>query len=269
MAINAIGVINGLSLKDRGSRRVASSVRYGEAVRHRLDVYAPKDGAGPWPIIVFYHGGGWDSGDPESYEFIGRSLAALGYVVALPAYRLLPEAEYPVFLEDCALATRFVCEHAGDWGGDPSRVALGGHSAGAYNAAMVALDEGLRARAGLGQNLKGVACLSGPFDFFPFDGPISIRTFGAVRQPERTQPVNHVSADAPPFFLGQGGRDSIVYPKNTIALAARLREAGVAVEEHHYPKLEHALPMLALGRPLRFLAPVRAQLRDFFAKVLG
>lgn len=269
MPISLIGLINSLSLKDRGSRQVAAGVRYGGGARHRLDVYAPKTNRGPVPVIVYYHGGGWDSGDPENYEFIGRSLAALGYVVAMPAYGLLPEVEYPVFLQDCAEAARFVVEHAGDWGGDAHRVALGGHSAGAYNAAMVALDRDLRARAGLGENLKGVACLSGPFDFFPFDGPISIRTFGAVRHPERTQPVNHVSSAAPPFFLGQGGRDPLVYPKNTIALAARLREAGVAVDEHHYPKLEHAMPMLALGRPLRFLAPVRAQLSDFFAKVLA
>ena len=112
MAISLIGLINSVSLKDRGSRRVAASVAYGQEARQRLDVYAPKGARGPVPLIVYFHGGGWDSGDPENYEFIGRSLAALGYVTVLPAYRLLPEVEYPVFLHDCAEAVRFADQSA-------------------------------------------------------------------------------------------------------------------------------------------------------------
>lgn len=269
MAISLIGTINALSPKHRRSRRLMRNVHYGAAPRQTLDIYAPRWHSGALPMILWFHGGSWSSGAPGNYEFLGRSLAALGYLTILPGHRLLPEVEYPTFLEDCADAARFVVARAADWNGDTTRIALGGHSAGAYNAAMLALEPGLRSRAALETNLRGVACLSGPFDFYPFDGPISLRTFGAVRQPERTQPINHVSAAAPPFFLGQGGRDPIVYPRNSIALAARLRKSGVEVTEKHYPKLEHALPMLALGRPGRMLAPVRAQLHDFFAKVLA
>ncbi|SFV26441.1 Acetyl esterase/lipase [Devosia crocina] len=269
MPVSLIGLINRLTPKHKGSHKIASGLRYGPTARHRLDIYAPRQQDSPLPIIVYFHGGSWSEGDPESYGFIGRSLAALGYVVVLPAYRLVPDIEYPAFLEDCAAATRFVTENAEAWRGDRHKVALAGHSAGAYNAAMLALVPDLRLAAGLAQNLCGVAVLSGPFDFFPFDGPISLRVFGAVPNPRKTQPVVHVQASAPPFFLATGDRDRLVYPRNTAALAARLKAAGVTVEEHHYPRLEHAFPMLALGRLGRFLAPVRTQLRDFFAKVFA
>ena len=269
MAISPIGLVNALSWKDRGSRRIAEGVTFAEGGQLKLDVYGPVTQAGPLPVIVFFYGGGWTDGERGGYEFVGRALAALGYVVAVPDYRLVPTVEYPVFLDDCAAATRFVVEHAKEWGGDAEAVVLAGHSAGAYNAAMLALKPDLAEASGLSGRLKAVISISGPFDFFPFDDGISKRVFGAVAEPTDTQPIDHVRTGLPPFFLGTGDRDKLVSPRNTIKLAAKLRAAGGHVSEKHYPKIEHILPMLALGRPLRFVAPVLADVEAFLSSVFA
>lgn len=269
MAISPIGLVNMLTWKDRGSRRLAEGVAFEQSGRLKLDVYGPLTQDGPRPVIVFFYGGGWTDGERGGYEFVGRALAALGYIVVVPDYRLVPEIEYPVFLEDCAAAVRFVIDNAGGWGGDDKAIVLAGHSAGAYNAAMLALKPALFEMSALAGRLRAVACISGPFDFFPFDGPISQRVFGAADKPLETQPIEYVRADLPPFFLATGERDRIVYPRNSVALAEKLRLAGNRVSEKHYGKLEHILPMLALGRPLRSIAPVLPDLKAFLASALA
>lgn len=262
MVFSILSVINALSPGDRGSRKVARDVPYGPAERHKLDIYAPLHSRTPRPVVFFIYGGSWMDGTRTDYDFVGRALAALGYVVVIADYRLVPEVEYPGFLDDGTAALRWVVDNIARHGGDPARLALMGHSAGAYNAVMQALDDGCLARAGLLGQVRCVVGLSGPYDFFPFDGPISMRTFGAVRDPASTQPVNHVTSAAPPMLLGTGTRDRLVLPRNSAALARRLRAAGVEVEERYY-RLGHPEPLLALGRPARWLAPVLADTAAF------
>jgi acetyl esterase/lipase len=263
MSLSLFTLFNALIPKDRGSRRLARDVPYGPEARHRLDIYAPRKSEGPVPVVFFVYGGSWMDGDRRNYGFAGRALAALGYVAVIADYRLVPEIEYPGFLEDGAAAFSWVAEHIGRYGGDARRMALMGHSAGAYNAAMLALDPAYLKRAGLIERVRCVVGLSGPYDFFPFDGPISLRTFGAVRDPGATQPINHVTSASPPMLLGHGGKDRLVLPRNSVAVAQRLREAGVAVDEVHYPRLGHAEPLLALSRPARGIAPVLADVAAF------
>jgi acetyl esterase/lipase len=267
MAISILSVINALSPKDRGSRKLARDVPYGAAARHKLDIYGPRGGDGPWPVVFFIYGGSWSDGDRRTYDFAGRSLAALGYVTVVADYRLLPEVEYPRFLDDCAAAFAWTVENIAEYGGDPQGMALMGHSAGAYNAMMLALG-GYLARTGLLDRLRCVVGLSGSYDFLPFDGPISLRTFGAVPDPGQTQPINHVTPKAPPMLLASGNRDRLVYPRNTTALSQRLRAAGVAVEEIHYPRLGHPETLLALGIPGRLIAPVRDDVGHFLHRHL-
>ena len=212
---------------------MARDLPFGSEPRQRLDVYGPTEALAPVPVVVFVYGGSWSEGDRRDYEFAGRCLAALGYVVVVPDYRILPEAAYPDFLLDTAAAVRWAAVHAGAHGGDGQRLALMGHSAGAYNAVMVSLDAGY----GVQSLPRSVVGLSGPYDFYPYDVPITIRTFGSVSDPLRTQPVNLVTRSAPPMFLGTGDSDKLVYPRNTIALAGKLRDAGVAVEERQLPAL--------------------------------
>lgn len=263
--LSLLQLFNALTPKDAASRKIARDVAYGSAARQRLDVYAPRDPRGLLPVVFFIYGGSWSDGDRANYDFAGRAIAALGYVTVIADYRLLPEVEYPIFLDDCLLAMDWVIKNVSAYGGEPSRIALMGHSAGAYNATMLALHPDYLAAQGMLDHVRCVVGLSGPYDFLPFDGEITRRTFGAVKHPEDTQPILHVSPAAPRMLLATGERDRLVYPKNTVALSARLRQAGVEVEEIHYPDLGHPQTLLALSRPFRHTATVLSDVGAFLA----
>ncbi|HEY8575822.1 MAG TPA: alpha/beta hydrolase [Devosia sp.] len=268
MPISLFSLFNALCPKEWRSRKVASSIPYGLGERHRLDVYAPRKLKQPVPVVFFVYGGSWSDGDRRNYDFAGRAMAALGYVTVIADYRLVPEVEYPLFLEDCADAFAWTVAHIERYGGDPNSLALMGHSAGAYNAVMLALHPQYLERRGLLDRICCMVGLSGPYDFMPFDGPISLRVFGAAPDPMGTQPINHAKRASPPAFLASGDKDRIVYPRNTKVLAAKLRrEGGIAVEKH-YPSLGHPHTLLALSIPGRRLAPVLADVARFLRQYL-
>lgn len=264
MSFSLVGLLNLLTPKAGASRRVAGGLSYGASRRQAVDLYAPRQGQGPWPLVVFFYGGAWSQGDRRDFAFAGRWLAALGYLVAVADYRHLPEVEYPEFLVDCAAAVRLAIAVAPAHGGDPDRVALVGHSAGAYNAVMLAL----AGRYGLRGKVAAVVGLSGPYDFHPFDGPISMRTFGAAADPLDTQPINHVTSRAPPMLLASGDDDTLVGPANTVVLARRLRDVGVEVVERHFARFRHPATLLELGTPLGGRSDLGATLDAFLARHL-
>lgn len=252
-----------LSPKDP-SALVARGQPYGAGPRQRLDVYAPHGAAGSAPVAVFFYGGSWDSGRRQDYGWVGRALASRGFVTVVADYRIYPEVRYPGFLEDGAQAVKWASDHAGQYGGDPSRIVLAGHSAGAYNAVMLGLDGRYLQAAGVDPRaVKAVAGLAGPYDFAPFNDPIAKRIFGDAPDPPATQPLAYVTGDAPAAFLATGDADTMVYPRNTTALARKLREAGVPVEERHYSGVDHIRILLALSRPLRRGAPVLDDMTAF------
>jgi acetyl esterase/lipase len=245
-------------------------VAFGPDPRQKLDVYAPRRETAPAPVAVFFYGGSWDSGRRQDYGWVGRALAARGFLTIVPDYRLYPAVRYPGFVEDGALAVRWAVDHARALGGDPGRIVLIGHSAGAYNAAMLALDHRYLTAAGVDPKVvRAFAGLSGPYDFLPLDGPITERTFGQFPDLPATQPAAYVGADSPPAFLATGEDDTTVRPRNTRILAAALRAQGVAVEERHYPSLNHADTVLALSRPFRGKAPVLAEMTAFLKGRIG
>ncbi len=254
-----------LSPKDPAVRS-AGSVAYGPDRRHMLDVYAPRRAtqAAPAPVAVFFYGGSWDSGRRQDYNWAGRALAAKGFLTIVPDYRLYPQVRFPGFLEDGAQAVRWAVDNAERLGGDPRRIVLIGHSAGAYNAAMLALDDRYLKAAGVEPGrIKAMAGLSGPYDFLPLEGPIPRRTFGEAPDLAATQPVAFVRRDAPPMFLATAEQDNLVYPRNTHQLAAALRAKGAVVEERVYPGMDHIRMVLSLSRPFRAKAPVLDEMTDF------
>lgn len=254
--------------KDGDSRKVASDLAYGEGPRRKLDVYAPVTAAKrPLPVIVFLYGGSWANGTREGYHFAARALAAAGFLTIVPDYRLVPEVHFPGFIEDCAQAVRWTRARAHDYGGDPDRIVLVGHSAGAYNAAMLALDPKFlgRDRAAI----KGFAGLAGPYDFLPFDGAITTTTFGKWPKPEETQPIHYADASAPPMLLLHGSEDGTVWPKNSINLDRKLRSAGASSELKVYPGLGHVGIVTALAKPFRDKAPVLSDVTAFARRVTG
>lgn len=262
-------VFNRLVPKDRAGRAVARGLAFGPLQRDRLDVYAPASGQGPWPVVVYFHGGSWASGSRTTYDFVGRALAAEGFIAVIPDYRLYPEVRFPDFVADCARAVAWTAGNVRSFGGDPGRIALLGHSAGAYNAAMVALDRRWLAAAGAPDIVTAWAGLAGPYDFLPLNSPITKRTFGGAVDLAATQPINFVRTGAPPAFLAHGDRDTTVAPRHTTKLAALLRDAGVPVEERHYSRVGHLGIVAAIAWPLRRRVPVLAEVVAFLRRHLG
>lgn len=232
-----------------GSRVVVSDARFGPDPAQRIDVIAPET-PGPHPVLVFIHGGGWHSGAPGEYAFIGRHFARAGYVVVLPGYRLGEAGRYPHMLEDSAAALAWVQGNAVRLGGDPQRVFVMGHSAGAYNAVMLALDGQWLDRAGVAPGfIKGVVGLSGPYDFYPFTSDSARNAFAHVADPRITQPINHVRAPAPPMLLLTGDADETVKMRNSKVLAEALTAAGQPTVPVVLAGVDHAGPVLKLAAP--------------------
>ena len=244
---------------------------YGDGPRRRLDVYRPANArAGAplaAPVIVFFYGGNWESGARRHYRFVGHSFAGQGFVTVVPDYRLYPEVRYPGFIEDGASAVRWVKDNATRFGGDPNKLFLMGHSAGAYIAAMLALDGRWLGEVGLtpGRDIAGLIGISGPYDILPLHDGTLKEIFGG--NDPATQPISHVSAGAPPSLLLTGRRDDIVDPGNTARLAARLEAAGDAVTVRTYSWVGHLAIIGAFAPALRLLAPVADHVAGFVARV--
>lgn len=263
----SLGTFNALAPRDRGARRVAHNISFGTEPRHQLDVYAPVVDE-PMPVIVFIYGGSWASGSKDDYSFVGAALAAQGFVTVIPDYRLVPEVRFPSFIEDCAAATRWVSDHIAEFGGDASRIVLVGHSAGAYNAMMLALDAHYLRDAGFDQSrLRGVVGIAGPYDFLPFDVAATRDAFGQAPAAELTQPVHFARTDAPPLLLVWGDADTTVGARNLQGLERAMSAAGGSVETKIYPGVNHVDIMLALSRPLRGRAPTLADVVAFAERV--
>ena len=268
---NAVAVLNGgdklLNGGDGAIWQVAAT-QFGPDPAQKLEMFKPQGAKGTLPIVLFIHGGSWASGDPRDYRFIARTLCAQGYAVVLAGYRLYPQARYPAMLEDAALALRWVHDHAAKYRGDPARIALMGHSAGAYNVAMITLDPQWLKQVGLDDSaILGTVALAGPFDFLPFDTDATINSFGAAPDPEMTQPVNFVRADAPPMLLVTGDADTRVKPRNSKALAQGLTRAGAPNTPVLLEGVTHEKIIMQFARPFSRDTRALDAVLPFLAKI--
>ncbi len=258
---------------DGGARLLIGDQPYGNGPRQMLDIWVPENAqAGDrLPVIIFFYGGGWDSGERASYGFAGRALAQKGFVVVIPDYRLVPKAHWPDFLEDSAKAVAWTHEYIGGLAGDPDRIALMGHSAGAYNAVMLALDpQWLRGAGSDPSIIRGVAGLAGPYDFLPMEkGGSADKAMGKVRPAEKTQPIGFARGDAPPLWLATGDEDTTVRPRNSQNLVAAIEKAGGAATLRLYPQMGHTGIVMALAAPFRSKGPVLDEATDFLRGVTG
>lgn len=245
-------------------------IAYGTAPRQRLDVYQPlpatQPARGARPLVVFFFGGTWSSGDRASYKFVGEALAARGAVVVVPDYGLSPAFTYPAFVRDSALAVKWALANAAQLGADPRQVYVMGHSSGGYNAAMVALDERWLGEVGASpKQLAGWIGLAGPYDFLPIGDPQAQAAFNWPNTPRDSQPLAHVTAASPRALLLTAAKDTLVYPdRNTGQMAAALRAAGVPVQVRSFDNLSHVTLIGAFATPIQWLGgPVLPPVLDF------
>jgi acetyl esterase/lipase len=259
-----LDIINSLWPGDAGVERVAEGVVFDPMTCLRLDVWRPTKLQGRAPVIVFFYGGGWVKGERGHYGFAAKALAARGYVVVVSDYRKVPGVRFPSFVEDGAAAMKWTAANIGRYGGDAQRVAVAGHSAGAYIAVMLALNPRYLASQGIARGfIKAGVGLSGPYDFLPFDSKRSIDAMRQWPRPAETQPVSYISKDAPPLLLVTGTADDTVKPRNAIILAQKLKQAGTPVAFKAYEGLGHEDVVMALSKPFRSKAPVLDDIASF------
>ena len=240
----------------------------GPAGEQRVIVYRQSStAAGALPVFLFFHGGAWAHGNPDDYGFIARNIAPEGYVVVLGGYRMNEAGRYPAMVEDTADAIGWVHRNIARHGGDPDRIILSGHSAGAYNIVQAVLDPRyLTARGVPPSAIAALVPLSGPFDFYPFDTDRSRAAFETVGAGPESQPVNLARRDAPPMLLVHGEADTVVRIRNSQKLEAALKAAGAKVETLYLPGASHNDPLLALTNPWRRNPQVFDRVSEFMAR---
>ena len=260
-ACNPATLLNS-TVSDSGVSR--TSAAYAPGPRGGADIYRPTHAPSGVPLIIFIYGGGWNSGDRALYDFVGTPLARRGAIVVIPDYRLYPEVSFPAFVQDNAAAVAWAVAHAAGWGADPRRVFLMGHSAGAYDALMLALDDRWLRAAGTGRDrLAGVVGLAGPYDFLPIKDPQVRQIFASVNDGPASQPVTFVDGRNPPLLLLAGDADTTVDPRNTTTLADRVRAAGGPVQSRLLPGIGHIGLVTAFAPVFQFRAPVLDEVASF------
>lgn len=249
---------------NRGVPPPAASVVFDPAHALSLDVYRAQGRRDPAPVVVFFYGGSWQRGNRAQYRFVGRQLARHGVLAIVADYRTWPRAGFPGFVDDAARAVAWARAHAARYGGDPRRLFVAGHSAGAQIAALLGTDRRYLARSGVcGRALAGVIGLSGPYDFRITGRYVPI--FGPPAQWPDAQAVNFVDGDEPPFLLIHGQRDRVVEARDSVELAARLKARGVRAEVLLLPGAGHFATAAGLynpGRWPRVLPAILAFVRD-------
>lgn len=243
---------------ESGVERVGKGLAFG-TTGQTLDVWRPTGPAQKRPVVIFWYGGGWADGSRRAYGFAARAFAKAGFVVVVPDYRKVPQIRFPAMLQDGAEAVKWTRDHIAEFGGDPTRIALSGHSAGAYTVAMLALDQRwLRAIDVDPGIVKAAVPLCGPYDFYPWTSDRARAAFQGVADPKMTQPITFARSDAPPMLLVTGSADTTVRPRNAIHLAARLKALGAPVELKNYPGQTHEGIVMALSVPYRARSSVLA-----------
>ena len=249
------------------AQEVKHDVRYGDQERQVLDVYAPK-GAKNLPVVFWIHGGGWQTGDKSDVQRKPQVFNDKGFVFVSTNYRLLPKVDMGTIVREVAKSIRWVHDHIAGYGGDPDRILVMGHSAGAQLAALVCTDDRYLKAEGLSLAIvKG--CV--PVDGDTFDVPAIIETAETRRrvhgQPQATyghrekfgndpakhrdfSAVTHVSAGKgiPPFLILYVAD----HPDNTAQaqrLAAALKAAGVPVTTFGGRETWHTKINADLGLP--------------------
>ena len=226
-------------------------IAYGENPRQKLDIYVPVQSlAGANNVVVFFYGGRWQEGSKQDYRFVGEALAAQNFVVVIPDYRLYPEVRFPEFVRDAAQAVRWVQSNIQNYSGNPNRIYLLGHSAGAHIVALLNLDE----RYLQDNKVRGAIGLAGPYDFLPLESADLEAIFSGAGLAD-SQPINFVDGTEPPMLLLSGADDDTVNPGNSLRLAARIREKGGSVQVILYPDVSHGFIVGALAAPLQEWAP--------------
>jgi acetyl esterase/lipase len=210
----------------------------------KLDLALPKEGEGPFPVIVCLHGGGWKEGNRQQLSKTIEVLAGQGYAAASVSYRLSRVAQFPAQIEDCKAAVRWLRANAAKYHLNADRIGAMGFSAGGHLACLLGTTDEKDGLEGTGGNpeqssrVQAVVSFFGPTDFTTrtwsdqLEKELFIPLVGApfAEKPERYKrlsPVIYVSRDDPPFLFFHGTKDDLVGIRHSRILAEKLQGVGV------------------------------------------
>lgn len=237
-----VSILNGITPASTFDR--TKNVSFGDGERDELDIYRADKPKADTPVLLFVHGGSWDSGSKGIYKFLAEGFTKSGYDIVVPNYRIYPEAKFPNFLEDNAKAVAYTADTFPD-----RKIVLLGHSAGAYNVLMLALRDEYLSGAGVDRcaKISGVVGLAAPTGIVPLESQRLIEIF-----PDRFTAddavLNNVTGPAPAIFLGHGESDTTVYPKNSTVLAEKITARGGTAQVEIYLGQSHTDVVKVLSR---------------------
>ena len=204
-----------------------------DAAKHKLDIYVPKDKKN-FPVLVFIHGGSWRSGDRSQYPALANRFAKEGFGVVVPSYRLMPANPHPAQIDDATAALEWVVANIAQYGGDPKRIYLAGHSAGGHLAAFVGLNQKFW------PNLKGVLPLSGVYDVSAIPG--------FKDDADNASPIKHIRPGAPPFLITYCENDYPSLPQQARSFDAALRKSGDSSQLVYIPGENHITEIVDIAK---------------------
>jgi acetyl esterase/lipase len=218
-----------LGTSERFTVRSAVPFAKPEGIELQADLYLPK-GIGPFPAILFIHGGGWSSGDRTQLRRQAQLMAAQGMVGMAIDYRLAPANPFPAAVDDARQAVVWLRQHAAEYNVDPARIGAVGSSAGGYLAAMLGVDPG--PGTGLGSSVRAVVALNGIFDLSTMPPSKMITEF--LTKPcadvaticADASPVSHVKGGEPPILVMHGTADQTAPYNQATNFVDKLRAAG-------------------------------------------
>ena len=239
--------------------QIERDIAYGDNPRQTMDIYKPENLARDAPAILFFYGGRWQFGEKSNYLFAGQALSSRGYLTLIANYRLYPEVRWDGMVDDAFAALAKAQDTAAG-----RKIVLAGHSAGAYLAAMAALDDTRQQLFGIdGCTVRSLVGLAGPYNFLPLVEEDIIEVFGPGQAGIETQPIAYVTPGDPPALLLTGTADETVRPGNSSELADALRSAGVRAEARLLDDVGHVGLMASFALPTRFLSPALEYMVDF------
>ena len=228
-----------LSREVQERTRVLPDISYGPDEAQALDIYVPDlDPPGPMPVLMFIHGGSWRNGYKEWMGFMAPAITCLPAIFVSVGYRLAPGSRYPLPVEDCRNAVRWVYENISERGGDPNRLFVGGHSAGGHLAALISLQTQMWSDVGLpSDTIKGCFPVSGAYDFSTRD-----RDADLLRSTEDAVPaipISHVAGNRVPFYMVVGDDDMPDLMRQAPVMANALKAQPGYVELAEYEGFDH------------------------------
>lgn len=225
-------------------------IAYGPEAHHSLDLYLPGDPVhANGQLVIFVYGGGWTSGKKGQYYFVADAFTAAGYSVAIPDYAKYPQAQFPTFVDDVALAVAWLSRNR-DQLGDVNEFILMGHSAGAHTAALLITDPRYLAEHQLETGtFAAFVGLAGPYGFTPKEDKYQ-RVFGNLEDYSQMQPLHFASGNEPPMLLLHGEDDTTVLPVNARKFADKVNAQGGSAATRLYANRGHIDLVLALSRVL-------------------